>query len=93
MAMEDVFEGRWKQIKGDLKRFWGNLTDDDLDVAEGNRDKLVGALAGAVRLGEEPRPGRVRPLPRVDPHPGPRGPRLTILFPGGGARDGAAAGP
>jgi uncharacterized protein YjbJ (UPF0337 family) len=44
MANDDVFEGRWKQIKGDAKRFWGNLTDDDLDRSEGNRDKLVGAL-------------------------------------------------
>lgn len=42
--MEDVFEGRWKQLKGDVKRTWGKLTDDDLDRAEGNRDKLVGAL-------------------------------------------------
>ncbi|HEX5760051.1 MAG TPA: CsbD family protein [Thermoanaerobaculia bacterium] len=40
----DVFEGRWKQLKGDAKRVWGKLTDDDLDKAEGNRDKLVGAL-------------------------------------------------
>ena len=31
MAMDDVFEGRWKQLKGDVKRFWGNLPDDDLD--------------------------------------------------------------
>ncbi len=42
--MHDVFEGRWKQLKGDLKRTWGKLTDDDLDRAEGNRDKLIGAL-------------------------------------------------
>jgi uncharacterized protein YjbJ (UPF0337 family) len=41
---DDVFEGRWKQLKGDAKRFWGKLTDDDLDKAEGNKDKLVGAL-------------------------------------------------
>ena len=41
---EDVFEGRWKQWKGDMKRAWGKLTDDDFDRAEGNRDKLVGAI-------------------------------------------------
>jgi uncharacterized protein YjbJ (UPF0337 family) len=40
----DIFEGRWKQIKGEAKRVWGKLTDDDLDKAEGNRDKLVGSL-------------------------------------------------
>jgi uncharacterized protein YjbJ (UPF0337 family) len=41
---EDVFEGRWKQWKGDMKRAWGKLTDDDFDQAEGNRDKLIGSL-------------------------------------------------
>ena len=41
---EDVFEGRWKQWKGDMKRAWGKLTDDDFDRAEGNRDKLIGAI-------------------------------------------------
>lgn len=40
----DIFEGRWKQLKGDAKRAWGKLTDDDWDLAEGNRDKLVGSL-------------------------------------------------
>ena len=41
---DDIFEGRWKQLKGDIKRTWGKLTDDDLDQAEGNRDKLIGSL-------------------------------------------------
>jgi uncharacterized protein YjbJ (UPF0337 family) len=41
---EDIFEGRWKQLKGDAKRTWGKLTDDDWDRAEGNRDKLLGSL-------------------------------------------------
>lgn len=40
----DIFEGRWKQLKGEVQRFWGKLTDDDLDRAEGNREKLVGTL-------------------------------------------------
>lgn len=39
-----ILEGRWKQLKGEAKRMWGKLTDDDLDRAEGNKDKLVGSL-------------------------------------------------
>lgn len=42
--MGDVFEGRWKQLKGEARRVWGKLTDDDWDRAEGNREKLVGSL-------------------------------------------------
>jgi len=40
----DILKGQWKQIRGEMKRWWGKLTDDDLDVIEGDRDKLLGAL-------------------------------------------------
>lgn len=40
----DRIEGNWKQFKGSVKEQWGKLTDDDLDVAEGKRDKLAGKL-------------------------------------------------
>lgn len=41
---EDTFEGKWKQAKGQIKQWWGDLTDDDLKQIEGSRDKLVGKL-------------------------------------------------
>ena len=40
----DQIEGTWKQIKGAVKSQWGELTDDDLQQVEGNRDKLVGKI-------------------------------------------------
>lgn len=42
--MDDVLAGNWKQMKGQVKEWWGNLTDDDLTTIDGKRDKLVGAL-------------------------------------------------
>jgi len=41
---EDRMEGKWKQMKGALKSPWGKLTDDDLDVIEGQKDQLVGKV-------------------------------------------------
>ena len=41
---KDTFEGNWKQFKGKAKKQWGKLTDDDLDVVEGNKDILAGKL-------------------------------------------------
>ena len=41
---QDVIEGKWKQIRGEVKKWWGQLTDDDLDTVAGNRDKLIGKL-------------------------------------------------
>ncbi len=40
----DQVEGNWKQYKGKMKEKWGKLTDDDLDVAAGKKDQLVGRL-------------------------------------------------
>ena len=38
------WEGRWDQLKGKAKQSWGELTNDDLDVAEGNFDEFVGRI-------------------------------------------------
>ena len=40
----DVIQGKWKQLSGRIKAKWGDLTDDDLDVAEGHSEYLVGKL-------------------------------------------------
>ncbi|MBS0152375.1 MAG: CsbD family protein [Nitrospira sp.] len=40
----DQFKGKWQQFKGEAKRQWGKLTDDDLTEAEGNYDKFVGRV-------------------------------------------------
>jgi len=41
---KDVLEGKWKQIRGEAKAWWGKLTDDDLDRAAGKLDVLTGLL-------------------------------------------------
>jgi uncharacterized protein YjbJ (UPF0337 family) len=40
----DQIQGKWKQLKGSAKQQWGNLTDNDLEMIAGSRDKLVGRL-------------------------------------------------
>ncbi|MCE5201081.1 MAG: CsbD family protein [Synergistaceae bacterium] len=41
---EDILKGKWKEIQGEVKKQWGKLTDDDLTVIAGEKDKLVGLL-------------------------------------------------
>lgn len=41
---KDIVEGKWKQIRGEAKVWWGKLTDDDLDRAAGKFDVLAGLL-------------------------------------------------
>ena len=41
---QDIFEGKWKESKGQVKEWWGKLTDDDLQQIDGKSDQLVGIL-------------------------------------------------
>ena len=41
---EDTIKGQWKQLTGRIKEKWGDLTDDDLKVAEGNAEYLAGKI-------------------------------------------------
>lgn len=41
---EDTLKGNWTQLKGKIREQWGKLTDDDLDVINGKREQLIGAL-------------------------------------------------
>ena len=41
---QDVLAGPWKQMRGELKSWWGELTDDDFDRIAGQKDKLIGVV-------------------------------------------------
>lgn len=43
----DQIEGKWTEFRGKVKKEWGKLTDDDLDVIAGNRQQLEGKLQQA----------------------------------------------
>ncbi len=41
---QDILAGKWKRMRGELKTWWGKLTDDDIDRIGGEKDKLIGLL-------------------------------------------------
>jgi uncharacterized protein YjbJ (UPF0337 family) len=44
MVNTQVLQGQWNQVRGQLKKKWGQLTEDDLKFANGNIDQLVGRI-------------------------------------------------
>ena len=40
----DQMKGKFKQLSGEIKRKWGQITDDDLKQAQGSMEKLVGKI-------------------------------------------------
>jgi uncharacterized protein YjbJ (UPF0337 family) len=49
----DRIEGDWKQIKGNVKEKWGQLTDDDLDIVAGKRDQLAGKIQSRYGIAKD----------------------------------------
>lgn len=41
---KDIFEGKWKEMRGQVKEWWGDLTDDELEQTGGKAEQLVGLL-------------------------------------------------
>jgi uncharacterized protein YjbJ (UPF0337 family) len=46
-------EGNWEQLKGKVQSQWGKLTDDDLQVIQGDRKQLAGRLQERYGKGQE----------------------------------------
>ncbi|MGC2197021.1 MAG: CsbD family protein [Terriglobales bacterium] len=46
-------KGQWTQMKGSVRKQWGKLTDDDLDVINGERERLVGKIQERYGIAKE----------------------------------------
>lgn len=57
---EDRIKGQWRQLNGKLKSRWGKLTDDDLQVADGNAEYLAGKLQERYGIAKDEAEKQVR---------------------------------
>jgi len=49
----DQIAGKWTQAKGAIRQKWGKLTDDDLEVMAGSKDKFVGRIQERYGIAKE----------------------------------------
>jgi len=49
----DELAGKWKQFRGEVRKQWGMLTDNDLEYVAGKRDKLIGRLQERYGIAKE----------------------------------------
>jgi uncharacterized protein YjbJ (UPF0337 family) len=43
-ANQDILQGKWHELKGQVKQQWGKLTDDDVTRLSGKTEELAGVL-------------------------------------------------
>jgi uncharacterized protein YjbJ (UPF0337 family) len=49
----DILKGKWLQVKGDVRSWWGKVTDDDVDQIQGDSEKFIGKLQERYGYGRE----------------------------------------
>ncbi|HEY6986569.1 MAG TPA: CsbD family protein [Rhodanobacteraceae bacterium] len=62
---DDKIKGQWKQLAGKLKANWGRLTDDDLRIADGNSEYLVGKIQERYGIAKDEAKRQVREFDRT----------------------------
>jgi uncharacterized protein YjbJ (UPF0337 family) len=46
-------EGNWKHFKGNARRHWAKLSDEQLDAVAGKRDQLTGKIQEVYGVSKE----------------------------------------
>jgi uncharacterized protein YjbJ (UPF0337 family) len=49
----DQIAGNWLQLRGRIKEQWGKLTDDDLEIVNGQYERLVGRIQARYGMTRE----------------------------------------
>ncbi len=55
-------EGKWQQFNGMVRKHWGRLIGDPLDISSGKRDQLAGRMRELYGLSKDDAERRVRDL-------------------------------
>lgn len=49
----DEIKGNWTQMKGKARETWGELTDDEVQEAQGDREQLIGKIQEKYGIARE----------------------------------------
>jgi uncharacterized protein YjbJ (UPF0337 family) len=63
----DQLKGKWKQMKGSVKERWGKLTDDDVDIINGQNEQLVGKIQEKYGIAKDEAQRQVDEWMRAEP--------------------------
>ena len=50
---KDTLRGKWNQVKGDIRGWWANISDDDIQRVQGDQEKFIGLLQEKYGYGRE----------------------------------------
>lgn len=53
MLNQNILKGKWKELKGEFRKAWGNITDDEYERFHGDADGVAGLVQKKCGLSQE----------------------------------------
>jgi uncharacterized protein YjbJ (UPF0337 family) len=50
---ENILKGKWNEVKGEVQKLWGRLSEDELEKTKGDAKALIGAIQRKYGIKEE----------------------------------------
>lgn len=50
--VNEEFTAKWHQLRGIIKELWGELSGNDIDFIDGQRERLIGKLQEKYSISE-----------------------------------------
>lgn len=50
---DNLIQGKWREVKGDLRKAWGKLTDDELEQSKGDMTAIGGLIQQKYGMAKE----------------------------------------
>jgi uncharacterized protein YjbJ (UPF0337 family) len=50
---QDIVNGKWLELKGEIKKAWGNLTSDEIEQTKGDITSIAGLVLQKYGEGQE----------------------------------------
>lgn len=66
MLNHDQIAGKFEQLKGEIKKTWGKLTDDDILLYNGQQDLFFGKVKEKYGIAQEAAEQRIKELEAMD---------------------------
>ncbi|GAB2191428.1 CsbD family protein [Sessilibacter sp. MAH2] len=41
---KDMAEGKWKEVKGEIRKTWAKISDDEVEQMAGSQEKFEGSM-------------------------------------------------
>jgi uncharacterized protein YjbJ (UPF0337 family) len=62
MLNKNIAEGKWKELKGEIQKAWGNIKGDELEKSKGDLNSIAGIIQKKYGIAQEDARARLKEM-------------------------------